>query len=305
MNDEQYFLANAYLDGEITDEERRIAESDPDVMSEVERLRALQADLRAVEPPTVGAREAAISAALAEFGRSSATEPAAATAAAIPFRPRPVYARYLAIAAAVVAVAGLGIVISQAGFGGGGDDSASVADEPVAATAREGEPTASIEGTADAAGGAVAADGGQAESELAPDESADMVVASEADEAGDTAIEATAESTSDVSYGEAQSPSNPGRIAVPPGFDPDQPITREFELAVYGSYLLDQRDLGLLGATPNTPCGGDYEILARARLELDETRQTVYVAVRELDGSVLAVDTTTCGVIVTASLSGN
>ena len=113
MNEEQFFLANAYLDGELTAEERGIAEADPAVMAEVEQLRALQNDLRDVEPPSDAARESAIGAALAEFTSRSSTStstgrvaPAvtAAPAAPIVFRRRPAYARYLGVAAAMVAV---------------------------------------------------------------------------------------------------------------------------------------------------------------------------------------------------------
>ena len=38
MNDDQRLLANAYLDGEVTDEERARAEADPEVMAEVARI---------------------------------------------------------------------------------------------------------------------------------------------------------------------------------------------------------------------------------------------------------------------------
>ena len=54
--DEQYLLASAYLDGELTDDERRLAEADPAVMAEVEQLRALQAEIADVEPPTAAAQ---------------------------------------------------------------------------------------------------------------------------------------------------------------------------------------------------------------------------------------------------------
>ncbi|HUF99730.1 MAG TPA: hypothetical protein VMM60_16505, partial [Ilumatobacter sp.] len=68
MNDDQYFLANAYIDGELTADERQFAEADPDVMSEVDRLRAMQSLLRESAPPSPAARSAAIAAAMAEFG---------------------------------------------------------------------------------------------------------------------------------------------------------------------------------------------------------------------------------------------
>ena len=64
MNAEHEFLASGYVDGDLTDDERRIAEADPAVMAEVEQLRALRAELADVPPPTTDARESAIAAAM-------------------------------------------------------------------------------------------------------------------------------------------------------------------------------------------------------------------------------------------------
>ena len=100
MNDEQIFLANAYVDGELTADERRIAEADPQVMTEVEQLRLLQGELRDVSPPTDAARESAIGAAMAAFDSDAA--PASVDTNIIPFRPRPAYAKLLGIAARTI-----------------------------------------------------------------------------------------------------------------------------------------------------------------------------------------------------------
>lgn len=293
MNDEQNLLANAYFDGELTAEERRFAEADPEVMTEVEHLRALQFDLRDVAAPTPDAREAAIGAAMAAFGTATTAATATATAPAIPFRKRPAYARYLGVAAAIVAVAGLGIVISQSDLGGGDDDS-SATDEPVAQIEAldeqfaEGTAESTFEDTADTAGDVIAeSESGAGAAATAP---------ADADIAADDGAEEAAEDMSDEAGGE-DTPANVAaaeRAIVPQDFDPDQPITDETDLWVYGSYLLDQRDRGALGPTPETECVGRFVILDSATYLRDDELIPVYVAVLEDDGLVVAIDRETC-----------
>ena len=128
MNDDQIFLANAYLDGELTDEERALAEADPEVMAEVEELRALQELVRDVDPPTDLARRTAVAAAMAQFSATAAGAVSRPPAPApIPFRPRPSYAKYLAVAAGVLGVGVLGVAIAN--LDTGDDDSADTAAE--------------------------------------------------------------------------------------------------------------------------------------------------------------------------------
>ena len=102
MNDEQHLLASLYLDGEATVDERALAESDPDVMSEVARLAALQVAVRDVEPPTTSVREHAIASAMAQFGSRPQPAPqvAARSTVVTTMRRRPTYAWALGIAAA-------------------------------------------------------------------------------------------------------------------------------------------------------------------------------------------------------------
>ena len=88
MNAENEFLASAYVDGELTDDERRIAEADPGVMAEVEQLRALRASIADTEPAASEAREAAIAAAMSVYDERYAAAPATAHA-----RPRRATAR--------------------------------------------------------------------------------------------------------------------------------------------------------------------------------------------------------------------
>lgn len=296
MNDEQFFLANAYLDGELTADERRIAEADPEVMSEVERLRALQAELRDVPEATPDAREAAIAAAMAEFRVGDArtgAEPAEAEPSVVPFRPRPAYAKYLAVAAALVAVAGLGIVVSQADLGGGDDDSSGVEDAAIAQSSAREEVLTTVVNEPAAGTGEPLAEAESAPADAATDDAAgDIAAGGDADmmeEAAEERAEATAEEGS-------------ARIAVPPGFDPDAMIRNEVELAIYGSYLLDQRDLGLLGPTPETRCDGNYDILATASYLLDGDDRSVYIAVNEFEGFVLALDSDTCTELANGAL---
>ena len=68
MNDDQRLLASAALDGAVTAEERARAEADPEVVAEIERLRAVRDGAAGRRRhPTPTRREAAIAAALAAF----------------------------------------------------------------------------------------------------------------------------------------------------------------------------------------------------------------------------------------------
>ncbi len=310
MNDEQIFLANAYLDGELTADERRIAEADPEVMTEVEQLRALQTELRAVPPPSADARESAISAAMASFGSAGATDESVSdhgpTAAPVaPFRPRPAYAKFLAVAAAVVAVAGLGIVVSQNSRGG--DDSSDAASDMVeeASIERNGALTESFD-TAEATEGDDMAD------DMADDGGSDDIAGADAmaddgDElAAEPAAEATADEASDDAGEDEGSDAPQGDEAdyrqVRADFDPEAPITDEDELGVYGVYLIAERDAGQLPSTPNHACVDARQVLGTATLLLNGEPTPIYVDVREDDGLAVALRTDTCVELVAGSL---
>ncbi len=124
MNDDLTLLASAYLDGEATPDERARVEADPSLLGEVERLRAARAtllDARWFERPSDEVREAAIEAALgawdvAASGPSDAgaeTPPAGRRSNVRTFERRRTYTRWLSAAAALVAVAALGVVVSR------------------------------------------------------------------------------------------------------------------------------------------------------------------------------------------------
>lgn len=312
MNDEQYFLANAYLDGELTADERRIAEADPEVMAEVEQLRALQSELRDVPGPSADVRESAIGAAMAAFAGAGegvdapAAEPAPHAAPVVPFRRRPPYAKLLGVAAAVVAVAGLGIIVSQAGLGD--DDSSDVADSAEPAVDRDGAFTESV---GDSEGMAA---------ELAPaDDAADDAADEAADDAGgaDTADEVLAaddgevtaqpgaDDSADMSSATADDPEGDSAPAreVPDDFDPSAPISDDAELGVYGAYLIGLRNAGELPPTPNHKCVEARQILDEATLVLDDAVVPVYIDVREADGLVAALRTDSCVEVLVGSLS--
>jgi len=136
MNDEQLELANAYLDGEATADERALVEADAELLAELPRLRNARAALGDVEPPNPAARESAIAAALAVFDERTSVAAAAgspATRAAptnvVPLERRRRLRRLqgLSAAAAAIVIVGGGFAITQRD---GGDDSArDTADE--------------------------------------------------------------------------------------------------------------------------------------------------------------------------------
>jgi hypothetical protein len=304
MHADPLLLASAYLDGELTADERTTAEADPAVMAEVEVLRALRAEVRDVELPTTEAREAAIAAAMAEFGAATApTPPTPAPAreaqrvAPVPFRRRPTwYGPALGIAAAVVAIGLFGLVITQAG---GGDDDAADDAGMIEQTAGAPEFERDSAEAADAGGEAADEATGDMAAELAADDGADTAGADTAEmseaagaeptaAAEDTGDDALAEETggrSDVDLGE-----------LPPattGFSPDDPITTPAELAAFGRDLIRQRDDGVLGPTPETRCPTQV-VLGTAWFESDGVVDEVLVAVDPPLEFVIIVDASTC-----------
>ncbi len=302
MNEEQILLANAYLDGELTDAERRIAEADPAVMAEVGEIRALRAEIRSVAPPSDSVRESAITAAMAEFDGSTATAAttigeAPAPAPVVPFRPRPTYARYLAIAAAVVGIGAIGVVVANLPTGGEDDAASDSAEEPAAADRSfvEGEQPAMEAAPTDDE--MVAGD--LAEGDVAASDMADAVVDSGATE------EPAAEEPAAAPAAEqpvAEEPASDGE-ASGGSVGRDVPITTPEELAAFGAELLGQLDAGRLGATPNTACDTP-NVLSRGLVVFDGIATDVLVAVDRDRGVVTAIAPDTCDVLLAASLPG-
>jgi hypothetical protein len=69
MNDDLTLLASAYLDGDVTADERARVENDTEALAEVDRLRSARALLGDVEPQAISVREAQLAAALDVWDR--------------------------------------------------------------------------------------------------------------------------------------------------------------------------------------------------------------------------------------------
>jgi hypothetical protein len=279
MNDEQHLLASAYADGHVTADERRLAEADPDVMSEVEQLLDLGARIGAVEPPAPAARESAIAAAMAEFAPAAvghldaATTRGATTSNAAVFRHRPWSTRYLRIAAGFVAVGMLGAVVVSSLRAGGDDDAASdpVADESAALSVEEPTSSRILESTE----GGVDAVADDATSDLAAAELAP------AEPAADDAV------------------ATPGLSR--PQIDATQPLTTPAELGSYGTHLLELEQAGQLPPTPNTKCP-QPGVLGSTQYLFDDLPVDVLVAVDDIARTTTAIDPATCRVLVVGPL---
>ena len=288
MNDDQFFLANAYLDGELNDAERAIAETDPEVMAAVDELRALQELVRDVDPPLDTVRRTAIAAAMAEFAGSAAASAGRPSAPApIPFRPRPSYAKYLAVAAGVLGVGVLGVAIAN--LDTGSDDSVGMASEPAEQPAEE---PAESRLAADADVFAEDAGDGQMEGDMASDQPTMALVEESAEEPAEEPADQPAEEP-------ASGPDSDG--AVRPVLVPGQVLTTPEELGSFGTELLEADRAGEL-TTPNAACPIE-NVLGRARyLDVDGSVLDVLVAVDEPAAIVLAFKDDTCEFLVTGPL---
>lgn len=69
MNDDLILLASAYLDGDVTADERARVENDTEALAEVDRLRSVRALLGDVEPQAISVREAQLAMALDAWDR--------------------------------------------------------------------------------------------------------------------------------------------------------------------------------------------------------------------------------------------
>ncbi len=180
MNDDLTLLASAYLDGDVTADERARVETDPELAAEVERLRSVRVLLADVEPSSIAVRESLLSNALDAWDRlpigertgaardatpaKRGIDPATAAAAATITAPisladrrrATVNRRLLGAAAAIVVVLAGGLVL-QSAFSGNDDSSASLSAEPDATTSAEALAESSQDArAATAAGGEVA-----------------------------------------------------------------------------------------------------------------------------------------------------
>ncbi len=176
MNDDLILLASAYLDGDVTADERARVEGDPALLAEVERLRSVRALLSDVEPQAISVREAQLATALDIWDRIPEPErtgarrdvtpvgvdPAAVAGAASVTAPTPLSGRrrvsrtsstrwLTGAAAALVLVLAGGVALQLTSDDGtdetSSDQASSAGDEldgteALAATGRADDPTA-------------------------------------------------------------------------------------------------------------------------------------------------------------------
>lgn len=154
MNDDLTQLASAYLDDDVTADERALVDADPEALAEVDRLRAVRALLGDVATPAISVRETHLAAALDVWERLPQAErtgarrdqtpagidaAAAAGAASVTApttlnrRPRPASTRWLTGAAAALVLVLAGGLALQLGTGEDDDSSSSSTDAADAA----------------------------------------------------------------------------------------------------------------------------------------------------------------------------
>lgn len=184
MNDDLTLLASAYLDGDVTADERVRVEGDPDVLAEVNRLRSVRALLSDVEAPQISVREAHLAAALGAWERLPEVErsgarrdvtPAGIDAAAVAgaasvTAPTPLSSRrrtsrtsstrWLTGAAAALVLVLAGGVALQLSTADDTDDAASSAEAETDATEALAASGEAADPAADRAADEVAPDGG-------------------------------------------------------------------------------------------------------------------------------------------------
>jgi hypothetical protein len=125
MNDDLTSLASAYLDGDVTADERARVEADQALLAEVERLRYVQVLLSSTEPPSISVRETLLANALAAWDRVPTTATTTTTPTSLADRRRTnTNRRLMGVAAAIVLVLAGGIVL-QTVSSDTADDSAS------------------------------------------------------------------------------------------------------------------------------------------------------------------------------------
>jgi hypothetical protein len=322
MNAENDFLASAYVDGELTDDERRIAEADPAVMAEVADLRALRSQIADVAPAGETARESAIAAAMGvfheQYDRAAERSPAVVRRPSGPsvrdradtvlsFWRRPIATQLLGAAAAVLILGVLGVVIAS-GLRSTGDDDDSAADIAADEPASEALTTALDAQRDDVASAEIAADEPADEPaeeaaavEVAAAEAIESVEASDDADLGEVADEAELEAPAQEP---ADEPASDGAATIDGslffGAQPSAIVTPD-DLTAAGAYLaaVEDTDPLLLTPTPNTSCG---PALDDATLLVDGVATDVVIVVDRIAAQVIAYDDD-CSVVMIADLS--
>lgn len=275
MNDDQYLLASAYLDGELSPDDWARAASDPEVMAIVEQMRALATALADADPPGAATRDRAIEAALTEL--RPVVVPLSSSR-------RPIGA-WLGVAAAAVVVLAVGAVVVTANRGG--DDFDAAGDEASVVTA-----DADVEQSA-----AQAADGEVAEGDMAP--MAEEPAPESAERAGDEAA-----SMSEIMLTSEAGAALDAVPTAPPSaaFDREAPLRTPGDLTAFGEHLLLLEAQGQLPPTPNTQCPlpeqvGIVDVLDAASYVVDDVTVPVLIALDRASGLTLALEPSTCETI--------
>jgi hypothetical protein len=173
MNDDLILLASAYLDGDVSADERAQVDTDPELLAEVERLRAVRVLIGETDEPKISVREAHLAAAFGVWDRlpeaertgrsrdATPTDGAGAAAAAsvraptsLRDRRRATSTRWLSGAAAALVLVVAGAVVVRFAGSTDSDDSADSSSAELAESS-----TGAAEST-DAAGAFAAADEG-------------------------------------------------------------------------------------------------------------------------------------------------
>jgi hypothetical protein len=275
MNDELTLLASAYLDGEVDAAERARVEGDPELLAEVERLRAVRALIGDTEPSPISTREELLANALDAWDRLPAAErnrdatpraldrsvhPGAAAAASSITAPTSLAdrrratlnRRLLGAAAAIVLVLGAGIV-AQVVTSDSSDDDDTVADVAASPAAEGGDPASDTESNAESS---PESDRDDAAGELAPQ--------------SDLAADATESTQLDTGVNDAAPPgereleqlSTPDELAIFASDAVGAPVAPEVPAATSAPVddLLSDTEAAILDAELPLCLGADYVV---------------------------------------------
>ena len=315
MTDDAELLASAYLDDEVTADERARVEADPVLLAEVDRLRVVRDALAATDPAPISIREDHLASALGAWDRlpeaerlgtrddtggADATTVAAASAMSGSLKGRSRRRWVLGAAAALMVVVGAGVVLQQIDPTDSNDDTAAEpgADDAVsadgddeesqAADAETVEEESAAEAPAEQAAPQLAADSAE---ELAGGDLAEEITALEADSEEAASLSADAndlgpppEETDEVPVLDSQSDliefARPGLLVT--------------ETTVPLEELADDETLAQTVPTvPDCPSYG-IDLNVGPAMYLD---QLVMVGVDRDGGSAIAYDLVTCTLV--------
>jgi hypothetical protein len=277
MNDELTLLASAYLDGEVDAAERARVEGDPELLAEVDRLRAVRALIGDTEPSPISIREELLANALDAWDRLPAAErnrdatpraldrsvhPGAAAAASTITAPTSLAdrrratlnRRLLGAAAAIVLVLGAGIV-AQVVTSDSSDDSDTVADVAASPAAEGGDAASDTESNAESSP-ASDEDRSVAGGELAPE--ADLA----ADATESTQLDTGVNDAAPPGERELEQLSTPDELAIFASDAVGAPVAPEVPAATSAPVddLLSDTEAAILDAELPLCLGADYVV---------------------------------------------